>query len=148
MSWRKNRRQWVQLKQKKWRLPELGRSTFSGDKDWILEEQGGTQVEVGQKESARRIACAGQGPDPCRYCGPFPIQWFSLRPGVGPTPPMLGKIGREGRLHGLCLGSGLGYILTSDLLLGKGFTSLVPQFSHLSVGEINSTSSQVFGRIK
>lgn len=41
------------------------------------------------------------------------------------------------------LGSDLGYILTGDLLLGKGFTSFVPQFSHLSVGDINSTSSQV-----
>lgn len=39
------------------------------------------------------------------------------------------------------LGSGLGYILTGDLLLRKGFTSFVPQCSHLSVGDINSTSS-------
>lgn len=38
------------------------------------------------------------------------------------------------------LGSGLGYVLTGDLLLGKGFTSFVPQFSHLSVGDINSSS--------
>lgn len=39
VSQRKNRRQWVSLKQEDWRLPELGSYTFSGDKYWILEEQ-------------------------------------------------------------------------------------------------------------
>lgn len=44
MSQRKNRRQQAWLKQEEWRLPELGRYTFSRDKYQILEVQGGSKV--------------------------------------------------------------------------------------------------------
>lgn len=109
VSQRKNRRQWAWLRQEEWRLPELGRYT-------CFRVRGGCEVEMGQEESAWRLACARGGPDPRRPCGPLPVEWFSLRPGPEPIQRWHRLVG-ERKPHELCLGELGVQVLVTHLLV-------------------------------
>lgn len=127
-----NRSQRARLEQEGCRPEKLGRYTTSGHKGWSPEEQGGAGGKAGI--ACLRECCAQGGPTHLALWT-TPNSMVLLRQGQGPPKvrQTSGGVRRGESSTGLVwesLGSGLGYA-TYYMMLGKLFTSFVPQFPHL-----------------
>lgn len=106
--------------------------TTSGHKGWSPEEQGGAGGKAGI--ACLRECCAQGGPT---HLALWTTPNSMVLPRQGQGPPKVrqtsGGVRRGESSTGLVwesLGSGLGYA-TYYMMLGKLFTSFVPQFPHL-----------------